>query len=93
MTVHELAAMQRDLLFVVYGMDDPYGQAIKRELESTQDRSVLAGHVYSNLNDLTEMGLIHKGSKNGRMNEYSLTEEGRTRVHDRIQWERQFVQR
>lgn len=91
MTVHELTAIQRDLLFVVYGMDDPSGQAIKGELEATQDRSVLAGHVYSNLDDLADTGFVDKRIGGGRTNEYGLTEAGRERLHDRVQWESQFV--
>nr|WP_264475041.1 PadR family transcriptional regulator [Salinirubrum litoreum] len=74
-------------------MNDPSGQAIKSELEATQDRSVLAGHVYSNLDDLADTGLVDKRSKTGRTNEYAVTETGRERLHRRLQWESQFVRK
>lgn len=91
MDVHELTAIQRDLLFVVRGMSESSGQSIKTELEDTQGRSLLAGRVYTNLNDLVDEGLIEKGSKNGRTNEYSLTDEGRDAVRARRRWERRYV--
>lgn len=91
MDVHKLTAIQRDLLFVVSGMDESSGQAIKSELEQTQGRSLLAGRVYTNLNELVDSGLIDKGSRDGRTNEYSLTEEGREAVRNRQRWEKRYV--
>lgn len=91
MAVHELTAIQRDLLFVVSGMSDSSGQAIKSELEKTQGRDLLAGRVYTNLDDLVEQNLIDKGSKNGRTNEYALTAKGEKAVRDRRRWERRYV--
>ena len=91
MDVHELTAIQRDLLFVVSGMDDSSGKAIKSELESTQDRDLLAGRVYTNLNELVDENLIDKGSKNGRTNEYSLTEKGHEAVKNRRRWEQRYA--
>ncbi|WP_416841668.1 helix-turn-helix transcriptional regulator [Haloferax sp. DFSO52] len=91
MKVHELTAIQRDLLFVVSGMRNPSGKAIKSELEDSQGRALLAGRVYTNLNELVEKDLIAKGSKTGRTNEYSLTEDGRDAVRRRRRWERRYT--
>jgi DNA-binding PadR family transcriptional regulator len=91
MDVHELTAIQRDLLFVVSGMSDSSGTAIKSELERTQDRDLVKGRVYTNLNELADDDLIDKGSKNGRANEYSLTETGREAVRKRRRWEQSYV--
>lgn len=91
MAVHELNAVQRDLLFAVGGLNDSSGQAIKSELESTQDRSLLAGRVYTNLDELVERDLVHKGSKNGRTNEYTLTEKGHEAIETRRQWEKRYL--
>ena len=91
MKVHELTAIQRDLLFVVSGMRDSSGKAIKSELEDSQGRDLLAGRVYTNLNELVDEDLITKGSKNGRTNEYSLTDEGRDAVRRRRRWERRYT--
>ncbi len=91
MEVHQLTAIQRDLLFVVRGMSESSGQRIKSELEETQGRDLLAGRVYTNLNQLVECGYVEKGSKNGRTNEYSLTDAGREALRDRRYWERRYV--
>ncbi|AKU09529.1 PadR family transcription regulator (plasmid) [Haloferax gibbonsii] len=91
MCVHELTAIQRDLLFVVRGMSDSSGQTIKTELEKTQGRDLLTGRVYTNLNELVDKDLVHKGSKNGRTNEYSLTDEGREAVETRRRWEKRYL--
>lgn len=92
MGVHELNAVQRDLLFAVSGLSESSGQTIKSELESTQDRSLLAGRVYTNLDELVERDLVDKGSKNGRTNEYSLTEKGREAIKARRQWEQRYIE-
>ena len=91
MRVHELIAIQRDILLVLRGLDEPYGRAVQRELERTQGREILAARVYANLNDLVDLGLVEKGRKNRRKNEYTLTPAGREEVDRRIQWERQYV--
>ncbi|CQR52919.1 Transcriptional regulator PadR-like family protein [Haloferax massiliensis] len=91
MCVHELTAIQRDLLFVVRGMSDSSGQTIKTELEETQGRDLLTGRVYTNLNELVDKDLVNKGSKNGRTNEYSLTDKGRDAVEKRRRWEQRFL--
>nr|WP_255516606.1 PadR family transcriptional regulator [Haloferax sp. KTX1] len=91
MCVHELTAIQRDLLFVVRGMSDSSGQTIKTELEKTQGRDLLTGRVYTNLNELVDKDLVNKGSKNGRTNEYSLTDKGRDAVEKRRRWEQRFL--
>jgi DNA-binding PadR family transcriptional regulator len=90
--VHELIAIKRDILLVLNGLDEPYGRAVQRELERTQGREILAARVYSNLNDLVEIGLVEKGRKNRRKNEYTLTPAGHEEVEHRIRWERQYVQ-
>jgi DNA-binding PadR family transcriptional regulator len=91
MDVHELTAIQRDLLFVVKGMSDSSGVAIKSELESSQNRNLIKGRIYTNLDELVEDDLVDKGSKNGRTNEYSLTDDGREAVRNRRRWEQGYV--
>ncbi|ELZ75699.1 MULTISPECIES: helix-turn-helix transcriptional regulator [Haloferax] len=72
-------------------MSDSSGQTIKTELEKTQGRDLLTGRVYTNLNELVDKDLVHKGSKNGRTNEYSLTDEGREAVETRRRWEKRYL--
>lgn len=91
MSVHQMTAIQRDLLFVLNGMEKPHGQDIKDELKRSQDRSLNDARVYTNLNELAERDLLAKGKKDGRTKEYELTEEGRQQLYARIKWERQYV--
>ncbi|MDS0242489.1 MULTISPECIES: PadR family transcriptional regulator [Haloferax] len=72
-------------------MSDSSGQTIKTELEETQGRDLLTGRVYTNLNELVDKDLVNKGSKNGRTNEYSLTDKGRDAVEKRRRWEQRFL--
>jgi DNA-binding PadR family transcriptional regulator len=91
MGVHELTAIQRDLLFVIRGLDEASGQDVKAELERTQGRSVLSGRIYTNLDELVEEGFVHKGIKNGRTNEYTLTEKGRKEILNQLRWQKRYV--
>lgn len=87
MSSYHLSAFQRDLLFVVRGLSDPCGKEVKNELEETQDRHLLAGRVYSNLDDLVEDGFVDKGKIDGRTNRYSITPKGEQRIRERYQWQ------
>lgn len=87
----DLTALQRDILFAVASLDSPNGQEVRRELMDTQARDVLSGHIYLSLGELVEEGLVEKSSRDGRSNEYTLTEEGRTWVRERFEWEESYV--
>ena len=91
MSSHELTGFQRDLLFVVGGLEAASGKEIKRELEETQDRTLLAGRVYSNLDTLVETDHIEKGKIDGRTNEYRITESGESEIRDRYDWQSAHV--
>ena len=69
----DLTAFQRDILYVIGGLDDdspPYGLAIKEELDRHYASEINHGRLYPNLNDLVEMGLVEKGSVDDRTNSY-----------------------
>jgi len=83
----QLTGFQRDLLFVIEGLADPHGLAIKDELEAVYDEEINHGRLYPNLDDLVEMGYVAKGTKDDRTNEYTLTAAGETLVQDRHAWE------
>jgi DNA-binding PadR family transcriptional regulator len=87
--MEELTGFQRDLLYVVGGLDEPSGLEVKREIEDYYRREVSSGHLYPNLNELVDDGLVHKSAKDGRTNVYSLTERGSQVVDERRQWERE----
>ncbi|MFB6130454.1 MAG: helix-turn-helix transcriptional regulator [Salinigranum sp.] len=91
MDSYELTGFQRDLLFVVGGLGAASGKETKRKLEETQDRTLLAGRVYSNLDTLVEYGLVEKGEIDGRTNEYRITDEGREEIRSHYEWQSQHV--
>jgi len=57
-----LTAFQRDILYVIAGLDEPYGLAIKEELDAYYESEVNHGRLYPNLDALVKEGLINKGS-------------------------------
>lgn len=87
----DLTALQRDILFAVAGLDSPNGQEIRRELAETQGRNVLSGHIYLSIEQLVDAELVEKSSRDGRSNEYSLTDDGNAWLRDRLTWEREYV--
>ena len=91
MDVYELTGFQRDLLFVVGGLAAASGKEIKIELEESQNRKLLAGRVYSNLDTLVEKGLVEKGEIDGRTNQYTITDKGRKTIHERYEWQTRHV--
>jgi len=85
--MHDLTGFQRDLLYCIAGMEDPYGLGIKRALESYRDIEVNQGRLYANLNTLVEEGYVAKGSIDRRTNSYELTAKAKQRLAERQQWE------
>jgi PadR family transcriptional regulator, regulatory protein PadR len=59
--MEDLTAFQRDMLYVVAGLDDLHGLAIKDELEEYYDNEVHHGRLYPNLDALANKGLVSKG--------------------------------
>lgn len=86
-----LTAFQRDVLYVIGGLGDPQGTAVKDSLAEYYEAEVYHGRLYPNLDTLVEMGLVDKGQKDDRTNEYSLTNEGIQLLEDRRKWEGESV--
>ena len=90
----DLTAFQRDILYVIAGMEDdpyPHGLSIKNELELHYSDEVNHGRLYPNLNQLVEMGLVKKGQLDKRTNSYTLTQRGHRKINVRREWENQYV--
>lgn len=88
----DLTGFQRDTLFVIAGNDDPKGVEIKAELDTYYERDVKHGRLYPNLDALVEKGLVEKGKKDGRTNEYTLTKRGDRELEARRDWEDELVE-
>ena len=85
--MHDLIGIQRDLLYVVHGLDEPNGLEIKDELEKYYESEVHHGRLYPNLDTLVDKGLVDKGKLDERTNYYTLTRRGRREIEARRDWE------
>ena len=86
-----MTGFQRDLLYVIAGLDEPHGLAIKEELEEYYEKEIHHGRLYPNLDTLVEKGLVKKSEKDRRTNEYTVTRRGRQEIEARQGWENQYV--
>ena len=90
--MHDLTAFQRDVLYVLAGLDEAYGLAIKAELEEYYEGEVNHGRLYPNLDDLVERGYVEKGQIDRRTNSYELTERGTDALMKRREWEDSYLE-
>ncbi|MFB6218852.1 MAG: PadR family transcriptional regulator [Halobacteriaceae archaeon] len=89
--MHDLTGFQRDVLYVIAGLDEPHGLAIKEELDDYYESEINHGRLYPNLDTLVEKGLVEKGAIDDRTNSYALTARGDRELDARRDWEGQYV--
>lgn len=87
----DLTGFQRDLLYVVAGLSEPHGLAIKDELEDYYQGEIHHGRLYPNLDTLVDKGLVAKSQKDRRTNQYEITDRGRRELESRREWEAQYI--
>ena len=87
----DLTGFQRDLLYVIAGLDEPKGLAVKAELDSVYSTEINHGRLYPNLDTLVEKGLVTKGTIDKRTNSYSVTDRGYREIEDRREWEQSYL--
>ena len=88
--MHDLTGFQRDLLYVIAGLDEPHGLAVKAEVEDYYGAEVNHGRLYPNLDTLVDKGLVKKGQIDRRTNSYTLTQRGQRELDARSEWEAQY---
>lgn len=89
--MQDLTAFQRDVLFVIAGHDEPHGLAIKEALDDYYTEEINHGRLYPNLDTLVEKGLVEKGEKDRRTNEYQLSDRGQREIVARREFEDDLV--
>lgn len=89
--MESLTGFQRDLLYVMAGMEKPSGQDIKDELEK-QVGDINHGRLYPNLDRLVDVDLVEKGTLDRRTNYYDITDEGVQLIKQRREWEQKYVE-
>jgi DNA-binding PadR family transcriptional regulator len=89
--MHDLTGFQYDLLYVIAKLEKPHGLEIKDELQKHYDQNIRHGRLYPNLDALVEAGLVEKGKKDDRSNEYRLQNLGRRELKRRLAWKLECV--
>ena len=89
--MHDLTGFQRDLLYVIAGLDEPHGLAIKDDLQDYYEKEIHHGRLYPNLDTLVEKGLVEKGQLDRRTNYYTVTRRGNREIDARSDWEEQYL--
>ncbi len=89
--MYDLTGFQRDLLYVIAGLTDPHGLAVKEEVEDSYKKAIHHGRLYPNLDTLVEKGLVEKGQADLRTNIYSITRRGTREIEARRDWENEYV--
>jgi len=89
--MHDLTGFQRDLLYIIAGLEEPHGLAIKSELEGYYENDINHGRLYPNLDTLVDKGLVEKGEKDRRTNVYVITGRGNRELEARQEWEQQYL--
>lgn len=88
--MHDLTAFQRDLLYVIAGLDeDSKGLAIKAKLEEYYEEEINHGRLYPSLDTLVDKGFVEKGTIDKRTNSYTLSPRGKREIKSRREWEAQ----
>ena len=89
--MYDLTGFQRDLLYIIAGLDRPHGLAIKEELEDYYAKEIHHGRLYPNLDTLVNKGLVEKGQQDNRTNSYTLSDRGQREIEARREWEQQYL--
>lgn len=89
--MHDLTSFQRDLLYVINGLEEPHGLAAKEAIQEYYETEIHHGRLYPNLDTLVDKGLVEKRKKDERTNAYNLTKRGRRELKARREWEQQYV--
>ena len=87
----DLTGFQRDLLYIIAGLEEPHGLGIKEEAQAYYETEVHHARLYPNLDSLVEKGLVEKGNLDQRTNTYTLTRRGQREIDARTKWKAQYI--
>lgn len=82
----DLSAFQRDVLSILAREGPEYGLGLREQLKRDGYRDVNNARLYTNLDELVEMGLVGKSECDGRTNEYELTTDGKGELRVYQRW-------
>ena len=90
--MYDLTGFQRDMLYVIAGLEEPHGLAVMEELEDYYEQEINHGRLYPNLDELVDKGLLKKGELDKRTNVYTVTQRGQREIGARREWENQYLE-
>lgn len=90
--MHELTGFQRDMIYCIAALDEPYGFEIGWGLEEYSPIEISHSLLYSNLHDLVDKGLVRKETKDDRTHQYTLTVLSEEIIVERRQWENEQLE-
>ncbi|WP_101297162.1 PadR family transcriptional regulator [Halegenticoccus soli] len=93
MRLSDLSGFQRALLIVIAGRDQPSGQQIKTELGRAREGEINHGRLYPNLDVLVNEGHVEKGALDRCTNYDEITDDRRSALRERREWEEQYLRR
>lgn len=85
MTRFLVSGLRRDILVLIYSLEAPRDQELKRELEAHYETRVKPQEFYGALDRLVENGFVSK-SADGVHDRFELTEAGERALLDHVEW-------
>lgn len=79
------------MLYVIAGLEQLHGIALKAELEDYYETEIYHSRLYPNCDLLVDKGLVEKGQRDRRTNTYVLTRRGRRELESPCDWENQYL--
>lgn len=87
--MNDLSAFQRDILFLVAGLESPSIYDLNQQMEEYRDSGVTIERVEPNVRSLKDKGLITENPDSGR---YRITRTGLTKILARRKFEDELLQ-
>lgn len=89
MQMTDLTGFQRDSMWVLADVQPAIGTELREALEEEIGQTINHGRFYPNMDDLVDEGLVvkHENMPDKRTNTYELSEEGRSLLKTRHDWE------
>lgn len=81
----DLNAIQRDMMYIINGLDKPTGLQIQAELESYYEKDVPQGRIFPNIDVLVSMEYVDRVSPSRNIR-HELTNDGRELINSRSSW-------
>jgi len=86
------SGLRRDLVLLVYSLENPRGQELKRALESHYEERIPPREFYGALDQLEANAFLSK-APDGVHDRYELTEAGTEALLDHVDWLEEQMER